>query len=123
MVNEDGVDKWIINKYPGEKSGSSDFNSDFKDMNYYNQYKSIIVRMNDIFEIEKEINYKDDGMTRKSKYFVSISKLVNDSHKWMQGRNYRFFIDSMVSKQLKNKGLEVNYKKIDGITNFCNCSY
>lgn len=118
MVNEDGVDKWIINKYPGEKSGSSDFNSDFKDMNYYNQYKSIIVRMNDIFEIEKEINYKDDGMTRKSKYFVSISKLVNDSHKWMQGRNYRFFIDSMVSKQLKNKGLEVNYKKIDGITNF-----
>ncbi|HBQ0106605.1 TPA: DEAD/DEAH box helicase [Klebsiella pneumoniae] len=117
-VETNGVNNWIMNKYPGTKSGSSDFNADFKDMNYYNQYKSIVVRMNDIFNIEAEINFKEDGVTRKSKHYVSIFKLINDSHKWMQGRNYRFFIDNMVKVKLDRKNIAVDYKKIDGITNF-----
>ncbi|KVJ54214.1 hypothetical protein [Enterobacter hormaechei] len=108
----------MIDKYPRVKSGVADPNAEFQHMNYYNQYKSIILRLNDIFEIEKEINYKEDGVSRKSSHFVSIFKLVNDSHKWMQGRNYRFFIDDMITKKLINKGIPVDYKKVDGITNF-----
>lgn len=118
MVERDGVDEWVIDKYPGVKSGKADANVNFKRMNYYNQYKSIITRMNSIFEIEKEINYKEDGVTRRHKYFVSIFKLVYDSNKWMQGRNYRFFIDRMVADKLIGRGIIVDYKKIDTITNF-----
>lgn len=118
LVESEGVNKWMIDKYPRVKSGVADPNAEFQHMNYYNQYKSIILRLNDIFEIEKEINYKEDGVSRKSSHFVSIFKLVNDSHKWMQGRNYRFFIDDMITKKLINKGIPVDYKKVDGITNF-----
>ncbi|HFT8658645.1 TPA: helicase-related protein [Enterobacter cloacae] len=118
LVESEGVNKWMIDKYPRVKSGVADPNAEFQHMNYYNQYKSIILRLNDVFEIEKEINYKEDGVSRKSSHFVSIFKLVNDSHKWMQGRNYRFFIDDMITKKLINKGITVDYKKVDGITNF-----
>lgn len=118
LVETEGVNNWLMDRYPGTKSGSSDFNVDFKDMNYYNQYKSIIVRMNDIFNIETEINFKEDGITRKTKHYVSIFKLINDSHKWMQGRNYRYFIDNMVKIKLDSRNITVDYKKIDGITNF-----
>lgn len=118
LVESEGVNKWMIDKYPRGKSGMADPNAEFQHMNYYNQYKSIIIRLNDIFGIEKEINYKEDGVSRKSNHFVSIFKLVNDSHKWMQGRNYRFFIDDMITKKLTNKGIAVDYKKVDGITNF-----
>lgn len=118
LVESEGVNKWMIDKYPRVRSGVADPNVEFQFMNYYNQYKSIITRLDDIFGIEKEINYKEDGVSRKSSYYVSIFKLVNDSHKWMQGRNYRFFIDDMVTKKLTSKGISVDYKKIDGITNF-----
>lgn len=117
-IETEGLNKWMIDKYPRVRSGAADPSIDFHLMNYYNQYKNIILRMNDIFEIEKEINYKDDGVSRKSSYYVSIFKLVIDSHKWMQGRNYRFFIDDMVNSKLIKKGINVDYKKIDGITNF-----
>lgn len=118
LVENEGVNKWMIDKYPRVRSGVADPNVEFQFMNYYNQYKSIITRLDDVFGIEKEINYKEDGVSRKSSYYVSIFKLVNDSHKWMQGRNYRFFIDDMVTKKLTSKGISVDYKKIDGITNF-----
>ncbi|WP_170972990.1 helicase-related protein [Citrobacter sp. wls718] len=118
LVESEGVNKWMIDKYPRVRSGVADPNVEFQFMNYYNQYKSIVTRLDDIFGIEKEINYKEDGVSRKSSYYVSIFKLVNDSHKWMQGRNYRFFIDDMVTKKLTSKGISVDYKKIDGITNF-----
>jgi superfamily II DNA/RNA helicase len=118
MVKRDGITNWCINKYPGGRLGKSNFNVDFIDMNYYNQYKSVITRLNDIFGIEKEINFKEDGITRKSQHYVGIDKLIFDSHKWMLGKKYRFFIDSMVRNKLEKHGVAVDYKKIDGITNF-----
>lgn len=118
MVERDGIDEWVMDKYPGGEIGKADASANFKSMNYYNQYRSIITRMDSIFEIEKEINYKEDGVTRKSKYFVSIFKLIFDSNKWMQGRNYRFFIDRMVNDKLVSRGIAIDYKKIDTITNF-----
>ncbi|WP_426728977.1 hypothetical protein [Enterobacter cloacae complex sp. 358K9] len=91
FIQSEGVNKWI-SKYPRVKSGVANPNAEFEQVwnLCYNQYKSIILRLNDIFEIEKEINYKEDGVSRKSSHFVSIFKLVNDSHKWMQGQSIGF---------------------------------
>ncbi|MDQ1213863.1 DEAD/DEAH box helicase [Pantoea anthophila] len=118
MVSRDGLAQWCINKYPGRKSGEVSDAFDFQRMSYYNQYKSVITRLNDIFEIEKEINFKEDGETRKSQHYVGINRLIYDSHKWMLGKKYRFFIDSMVNNKFQKKGIAIDYKKIDGVTNF-----
>ncbi|HCD3952102.1 TPA: hypothetical protein NBP48_004961, partial [Escherichia coli] len=96
LIKSQGVSEWMISKYPGGKRETRPLDDEFKNMNYYNQYKSIISRMNDIFNIVQEVNYKDDGKSWRYKYPVSISKLAYDSHNWMQGHNYKFFIDNMV---------------------------
>ncbi|EPY4417889.1 DEAD/DEAH box helicase [Escherichia coli] len=118
LIKSQGVSEWMISKYPGGKRETRPLDDEFKNMNYYNQYKSIISRMNDIFNIVQEVNYKDDGKSWRYKYPVSISKLAYDSHNWMQGHNYKFFIDNMVKDKLTKKGLEINNKNIDRITNF-----
>ncbi|EFO8234272.1 DEAD/DEAH box helicase, partial [Salmonella enterica] len=118
LIKSQGVGEWMISKYPGGKREAKSLDDEFKNMNYYNQYKSIISRMNEIFNIEQEVNYKDDGKSRRYRYFVSINKLAYDSHNWMKGHNYKFFIDNMVKDKLTKKGLEITNKNIDKITNF-----
>ncbi|WKZ93234.1 DEAD/DEAH box helicase [Chimaeribacter arupi] len=118
LIKREGVSSWIMNKYPSNKTGVSSQDVNFLEMNYYNQYKNIIVRLNHLFDIEREINFKEDGISIKSKYRVSIAKLAYDSHSWMLGKKYRFFIEDMVSNKFTKHGIPVDYKKIDSVTNF-----
>ncbi|WP_343550703.1 DEAD/DEAH box helicase [Pantoea sp.] len=118
IMIKDGVDKWLIDKYPASKDGLKSEYAEFSEMNYYNQYKSIVVRLDKIFGIEDEVNGKDEGKFKKLKYFVSISRLVLDSNKWMQGKPYRFFIDDVLKRQLEQKGKSINDSKVDSVANF-----
>ncbi|WP_447883026.1 DEAD/DEAH box helicase [Serratia fonticola] len=116
MIQSDGVSKWLINKYPNSKEGVADEYAEFEVMTYYHQYRSIIQRLNDIFDIEGEVKGRGDGIFRK--FYVSYKKLANDSHKWMQGKKYNFFIEDTLSVKFKQKNKKIDYKTIDSVTNF-----
>jgi len=118
LIKREGVSSWIMNKYPGNKIGVASQDVEFLEMSYYHQYKNIITRLNDVFDIEREINFKEDGVSIKSKYRVSMAKLAYDSHSWMLGKKYRFFIEDMVSNKFTKHGIIADYKKIDSVTNF-----
>ncbi|WP_342754056.1 DEAD/DEAH box helicase [Pantoea sp. MBD-2R] len=118
LIKREGISSWVMNKYPGNKNGLSSQDVEFLEMNYYHQYKNIIARLNDLFDIEREVNFKEDGISIKSKYRVSIAKLAYDSHSWMLGKKYRFFIEDMVNNKFTKHGISVDYKKIDSVTNF-----
>lgn len=117
-IKRDGISKWIIDKYPNSKEGQASEYAEFEDMNYYNQYKSIILRLHEIFDIESEANGTEDGGIRKTRYFVSFKKLASDSHKWMQGNKFKFFIDDTLSKHYVQKNKSINNSAIDSVTNF-----
>lgn len=118
MIKREGVSSWIMNRYPGNKGGVASLDVEFSEMNYYHQYKSIIAKLNEVFDIEREVNFKEDGVSIKSKYRISIAKLAYDSHSWMLGKKYRFFIDDMVNLKFTQRGIPIDYKKIDSVTNF-----
>lgn len=118
IMAKDGVDKWLINKYPASKDGVKSEYAEFSEMNYYNQYKNVIIRLDRIFSIENEVNGKDEGKFKKLKYFVSVSRLASDSNKWMQGKPYRFFIDDVLSRQVQQKGKSINDSTVDSVANF-----
>ncbi|WP_145032036.1 DEAD/DEAH box helicase [Pantoea ananatis] len=118
MIRKDGVDKWLINKFPVNKDGLKSEHAEFSEMNYYNQYKNIIIRLDEIFGIQDEVNGIDEGKFKKLKYFVSVSRLAADSNKWMQGKPYRFFIDDVLNRQLTLKGKKIDDSKVDSVANF-----
>jgi len=118
VMAKDGVNKWLINKYPVNKDGLKSEYAEFSEMNYYNQYKSVIIRLDRIFGIEDEVNGKDEGKFKKLKYFVSVSRLASDSNKWMQGKPYRFFIDDVLNRQIEKKGKGVSDSTVDSVANF-----
>lgn len=117
-IKKDGISKWIIDKYPNSKDGKSSEYAEYEDMNYYNQYKNIILRLHEIFDIESEANGNEDGGIRKTRYYVSFKKLASDSHKWMQGKKFKFFIDDTLSKQYIQKNKVINHSAVDSVTNF-----
>ncbi|WP_405081092.1 DEAD/DEAH box helicase [Pectobacterium versatile] len=117
-IYTEGVEKWIINKFPGSKDGIDSEFSPFERMSYYSQYRSIIQRLDEISGIEDEVNKGDGNSFKKLKFYVSYKKLANDSNKWMQGKKYSFFIENTLKKQYIEKGKEINDKTVDAVTNF-----
>lgn len=118
QIISDGIDKWLINKYPNSKDGLKDKYAEFNLMDYYNQYKSVLLRLDSIFGIEDEVNGTNDGRFRKLKYFVSINKMAYDSNKWMQGKKYRFFIDDVLTRRFVNKNIPITNERVDTVANF-----
>ncbi|EHL1999006.1 hypothetical protein KC049_004671, partial [Salmonella enterica subsp. enterica serovar Alachua] len=118
QIISDGIDKWLIKKYPNSKDGLKNEYAEFQLMDYYNQYKSVLLRLDSIFGIEDEVNGAYDGRFRKLKYFVSIQKMAYDSNKWMQGKKYRFFIDDVLTRRFVNKNIPITNERVDTVANF-----
>lgn len=94
-IKKNGVFDWMITRFPVSKDGVDDSSVHISDQSYYQQFKTIFSKLDQIFEIESEMN----GVNFNSKY-VSINKLVMDSHHWMKGKKHRFFIDREIGGEV-----------------------
>lgn len=102
-VVDSGVEEWLISKNPYSKKGENKKDIPFDEKSYYYQFWSVMERLNDIFDIEREMNsnvYNFDD-------FISIGLLVKDSHAWMRGRRHRNFIENLLDEST------VDEKKVD----------
>lgn len=97
IIKQDPL-SWIPTSPPLQrrKSNSAVEDPKFTDLNFYAQFKSITLRLDEIFSIEAEIN--------SSKYneYISVRALVYDAYQWMAGNSHRKFIDNYL-RYLKNK--------------------
>lgn len=90
-IREKGVFNWMITRFPVSKDGIDDSSIDISEQSYYQQFKTVFLKLDQIFEIESEMN----GANFNSNY-IGIKKLVMDSHNWMKGKKHRFFIDKQI---------------------------
>ncbi len=103
-IKNDSISAWIPNKYPLQRQ-TEDFSEPetspaFEELNFYRQFESIALRLNEIFDIEDEINHG------KFNDYISIGRLVFDAYQWMSGKSHRFFIDDYL--EYKNKHEQEN---------------
>lgn len=106
-IKNDGVDNWMFNKYPINRSGENSFEVPFSERSYYYQLNSIFTKLNEIFNIENDLNNNQWGDD-----YISINRLVMDAHHWMKGKRHRFFIDKKIGENYSD------HDKVDNAARF-----
>jgi hypothetical protein len=99
LVKQQGIDDWMISKYPLQrtKSSTKERNYPFAHKSFYYQFESVVDRLDNIFAIIEEDDENDFS------YSITARQLVWYAVPWLQGRTYRYIIE----KDMK-KGVDIN---------------
>lgn len=93
-IQSEGIENWLISKNPMTRYGSNLDYVAFQEKSYYFQLRSVFERLNEIFNIERELN--GNGYAKDN--YINIGRLVRDAHRWMSGKKHKFFIIDLIGE-------------------------
>lgn len=112
-IKQEGLSKWLISRKPNSKNGVNDHQAEFESQSYYYQFWSLMIRLNEIFDIEHEINHKAN-----SYQYVNIGLIVKDCNSWMNGKKHRHFINATLPSDSSDFESDVDEAEIDRVAKY-----
>ncbi len=98
------IDEWIITNMNVQQRIKNEKNLPFNEKDFYGQFEEISLKLNNIFWIEDEINYKVKSRSDR----LTIDACIYYAVTWLREHSYKYFVDN----ELKNAN---NYRSEDEI--------